>query len=152
MGGLPDMESILSTLSEVKQPVLVMHAANDQLLPLAAAKTIAANLGNATLRVLDSEFSFAPLTDPGAIEEAVTFLGGNSGTLAASVAPSVANLSQRETEVLRLIAAGRTNAEIASDLALSASTVSHHVTSILTKTGLGNRTEAASYAHRHHLA
>ena len=61
-------------------------------------------------------------------------------------------LSQREVEVLRLIARGKSNREIAEELFISASTVSHHVTSILNKTVSSNRAEAAIYASRHDLA
>ena len=61
-------------------------------------------------------------------------------------------LSQREVEVLRLIAQGKSNQQIADELFISASTVSHHVTSILNKTTSSNRAEAAIYASRHDLA
>jgi DNA-binding NarL/FixJ family response regulator len=57
-------------------------------------------------------------------------------------------LSEREVEVLRLVAAGNSNSQIAAELIISVNTVQHHVASILTKTGLTNRTQAASYAHR----
>ena len=61
-------------------------------------------------------------------------------------------LSEREVEVLRLMALGRTNRQIAAELFISASTVSHHVTSILNKTATSNRAEAAIYASRNDLA
>ena len=48
--------------------------------------------------------------------------------------------------MLRLIARGRTNQEIAGELFISEKTVANHVTSILAKTGSGNRTEGAAYA------
>jgi DNA-binding NarL/FixJ family response regulator len=58
-------------------------------------------------------------------------------------------LSQREVEVLRLVAAGKSNREIADVLCISLNTVATHVRNILTKTGTANRTEAAAYAlHR----
>src|SRR5262249_51208748 len=59
-----------------------------------------------------------------------------------------AGLTAREVEVLRLLAAGRTNREIADELSLSPATVGIHVTHILAKTGCTNRTEAPSFAHR----
>jgi DNA-binding CsgD family transcriptional regulator len=61
-------------------------------------------------------------------------------------------LSPRELDVLRLLATGRTNPQIAQALVLSLNTVQRHVSNILAKTGLTNRTEAAGYAHRHGLA
>jgi class 3 adenylate cyclase/DNA-binding CsgD family transcriptional regulator len=60
-------------------------------------------------------------------------------------------LSEREAEVLRLIAAGKSNREVAAALVISLNTVLRHVTHILEKTGAANRTEAARYAVRHGL-
>ena len=57
-------------------------------------------------------------------------------------------LSDREMEVLRLIAAGMSNAEIAEKLVLSEKTVKGHVSNILSKLHLGDRTQAAVFAWR----
>jgi DNA-binding NarL/FixJ family response regulator len=64
---------------------------------------------------------------------------------------TLTNLSQRELEVLRLLATGKSNQEIANALFISLNTVATHVRNILTKTGCINRTEAAAYALRHGL-
>jgi DNA-binding CsgD family transcriptional regulator/pimeloyl-ACP methyl ester carboxylesterase len=61
------------------------------------------------------------------------------------------HLSSREHEVLRLLAAGRSNPQIAETLVISRNTVAKHVSSILAKTGATNRVEATAYAHRHGL-
>jgi DNA-binding CsgD family transcriptional regulator len=61
------------------------------------------------------------------------------------------DLSWREVDVLRLVAAGLSNREIGEELCISGHTVANHVRSILRKTGAANRTEAAGYAHRHAL-
>ena len=60
-------------------------------------------------------------------------------------------LSAREVEVLRLIAAGKSNREIADALVISLYTVYRHVNHIFAKTGVANRAAAATYAHRHGL-
>ena len=60
-------------------------------------------------------------------------------------------LSQREVEVLRLVAAGKTDREIAEELYISFRTVGNHVRNILNKTNTINRTEAATYANQHGL-
>ena len=57
-------------------------------------------------------------------------------------------LTAREQEVLRLLALGMSNPELAERLHVSRKTASHHVSSILTKLGLRNRAEAAAYAVR----
>lgn len=61
-------------------------------------------------------------------------------------------LSGREAQILRLVAGGLSNREIGAELYISEHTAANHVRSILRKTGCANRTEAASYAHRHALA
>jgi DNA-binding CsgD family transcriptional regulator/pimeloyl-ACP methyl ester carboxylesterase len=63
-----------------------------------------------------------------------------------------AQLSAREVEVLGFIVAGKSNQQIADALVISPSTVLHHVTNILTKTGCANRTEAAVYARDRGIA
>ena len=63
-----------------------------------------------------------------------------------------AGLSAREVEVLRHLAAGRTNREIAQTLYLSTATVNNHVARILAKVGASNRAGAAAFALRHGLA
>jgi NarL family two-component system response regulator LiaR len=61
-------------------------------------------------------------------------------------------LTERETEVLRLIAKGRSNKEIARELTLAEKTVKAHVSNILQKLGLADRTQAALYAVRERIA
>jgi DNA-binding NarL/FixJ family response regulator len=57
-------------------------------------------------------------------------------------------LTRRELEVLRLIADGRSNREIANELFISEGTAGTHVSNILGKLGVRGRTEAAAIAHR----
>ncbi len=61
-------------------------------------------------------------------------------------------LTQRELEVLRLVARGMSNRDIAGELALAEKTVKTHVSNILQKLHLADRTQAALYAVREHLA
>ena len=61
-------------------------------------------------------------------------------------------LSPREVQILGLVARGLSNREIGKSLTISEHTAANHVRAILRKTGCANRTEAASYAHRHRLA
>ena len=60
-------------------------------------------------------------------------------------------LTGREMEVLRLVAAGRRNREIAAELFISPRTASMHVSNILSKLGVSSRGEAAATAYRLHL-
>ncbi len=61
-------------------------------------------------------------------------------------------LSPREAQIIELVARGLSNREIGEALTISEHTAANHIRSILRKTGCANRTEAASYAHRHGLA
>jgi class 3 adenylate cyclase/DNA-binding CsgD family transcriptional regulator len=65
--------------------------------------------------------------------------------------PLPGGLTEREAQVLRLVAAGKTNKQIAEDLYLSAKTVGRHMSNIFTKLGVNSRAAATSFAHRHDL-
>jgi DNA-binding NarL/FixJ family response regulator len=71
-----------------------------------------------------------------------------AGLLAAGEEPVRAKLTAREREVLTEVARGRSNREIANALHLSEKTVKTHVSSVLSKLGLADRTQAALYAVR----
>lgn len=70
---------------------------------------------------------------------------------AAPLPEELANLTEREREVLHLIATGATNREIAEQLVISEGTVKNHVSHILNCLGLRDRTQAAIYAREHNL-
>jgi DNA-binding NarL/FixJ family response regulator len=65
--------------------------------------------------------------------------------------PDGGGLSSREIDVLRLLAAGRSNQQIADELVISLNTVRRHVSNIFDKAGVANRVEAAAYARDHGL-
>lgn len=66
--------------------------------------------------------------------------------------PHVANLTEREVEVLRLVARGHTNKAIAAQLTLSQKTVGNHLQNIYGKIGVSTRAAATYFAMQHHLA
>ncbi len=77
-------------------------------------------------------------------------IGGADGDQGARAGP-IAGLTDREREVLRLLAAGRSNREIGAELFISPKTASVHVSNILAKLRASSRTEAAAVAHREGL-
>jgi DNA-binding NarL/FixJ family response regulator len=68
-----------------------------------------------------------------------------------AAAPPPDGLTQREVEILTLIARGMTNPEIAAQLYLSNHTVKTHISRIFAKTGSRDRAAAIGYAHRHNI-
>ena len=68
-----------------------------------------------------------------------------------AVARAVGGLTAREVQVLRLVAAGKTNRAIAADLFISEKTVARHVSNIFTKLDLSSRAAATAYAYNHDL-
>ena len=96
-------------------------------------------------RAVSTDLGMAPLL------QRVTTLQERVASLPERAPAYPDGLSQREVEVLRLVAAGKTDREIGEELIISIYTVSNHVRSILNKTGSANRTEAAAYAARRGL-
>jgi DNA-binding NarL/FixJ family response regulator len=82
---------------------------------------------------------------PGLFEKALVHQS-TSHCLHSTIPPELGNLSPREREVLRLIACGANNREIAQGLYISERTVKNHVTSILNRLNLRDRTQAALFA------
>jgi DNA-binding NarL/FixJ family response regulator len=70
---------------------------------------------------------------------------------AAGDADPVAGLTAREIEVVRLVAAGRTNREVADELVISDKTVARHLHNVFTKLDLPNRSAATAWAYEHEL-
>jgi len=73
------------------------------------------------------------------------------GLTRSAVAEPAHGLTARELEVLRLVATGKTNRTIATDLFLSEKTVARHVSNIFAKLGLSSRAAATAYAYEHDL-
>ncbi|MGW9210394.1 response regulator [Embleya sp. NPDC055664] len=88
--------------------------------------------------------------EPRPVDAVVSLPEARSGSGSGS-GPGPGVLTERETAVLRLIATGSTNREIASRLYLSEGTVKNHISRILSRLGLRDRTHAAIYAHDHGL-
>lgn len=84
-----------------------------------------------------------PVVEDAATEARVGGAGARAGVAAAPGRTATHGLSAREIEVLRLVAAGRSNGEIAEELFITRKTAGVHVTHILDKMGVSNRVEAA---------
>ena len=89
--------------------------------------------------------------DPAVAGKIVASLAGGAENPSRPRAERVADLSAREIEVLQLIAQGATNREIAGVLIISEGTVRNHISNILSRLGLRDRTQAAIYARENGL-
>jgi DNA-binding NarL/FixJ family response regulator len=97
-------------------------------------------------RALEAAASGQAVLDP-AVQARLVDVATLPGT-AGDSAPLPDGLTEREAEVLRLIAAGRSNGEIGRELFVSEATVKTHVNRIFAKTGSRDRSQAVAYAHR----
>jgi DNA-binding CsgD family transcriptional regulator len=107
---------------------------------------------DAANRTLDEAVAICtPLDAQPTLARAATLAVQIATQASAAERTAPAGLSPRELEVLRLLAAGRSNREIADALFLSARTVERHLTHLYTKLGVRGRAEAIVFAHEHTL-
>ena len=149
-------------LGDVLAPTLVLHRRADRAIPFALGTDVAARIRNASFVALEGDDHFPWRGDVDAVvRETLRFLGVAVATAASEIGEGVARaggaeasaprLTAREREVLRLVARGETDAEIAARLLLSPHTVHRHVANIRTKLGVPSRTAAAAWALRHEV-
>ena len=121
----------------------------------ATGRAVADVLGEATFAAESAAGQALPLTEVLAeahpLVASGTSPGPPTGSWRSAAADILAGLSEREVEVLRLLASGRSNAEIAAELVLSVRTVEKHVANIYAKIGARGRADAATYALRQGL-
>jgi DNA-binding NarL/FixJ family response regulator len=152
-------DDALPSLAAVRAPTLIIcerpQGVGEDYEMVACARQIAATIPGARLVPIEgmgeafSSEGSGPSRAIRLIEDFVAHLP-EPATPAASVAPEPPGpLSEREREVLRLIAQGKSNPEIAKELFITRNTVQNHVSSILMKTNLNNRAQAAVYAKDH---
>jgi pimeloyl-ACP methyl ester carboxylesterase len=131
-------------LGEVEAPTLVTHRRDDRATPFAAGRALAAGIPGARFVPLDGDVHLPWLGDTGQVLDVVLpFLRRHSEPVQA---PAV--LTEREREVLRLVAGGLGDAEIAGRLQLSPHTVHRHLANIRTKLGQPSRAAAVAQAGR----
>ena len=157
-------------LAAVEAPALVLHRREIPWLPVAIARDLASGLRDARLTVLEGESTAPYLSDAEAIAQAIDEFLGEPDRPALSPeaaptdvrrpatrppeptpgamlqAPGGRELTAREVEVVRLIAGGRTNQEIAEELVVSVRTVERHIANIYHKLGARGRAHATAYA------
>ena len=137
-----DARAVLPT---VNTPSLVVHRRGDRTVPIGRGRELASLLPNARFVALGGDSHLPWVDDQRELQRALAgFLGESASAEATGDSP----LTRRETEVLRLVAAGLSNREIAFSLVLSEHTVHRHVANILRKLTQSTRAAAAAYATR----
>jgi DNA-binding CsgD family transcriptional regulator len=141
-----DRVDVTDQLPAVRVPTLVLHRRESRVLGVEAARTLASVIPDARLRLLEGR-SLVPFGSDGE-----TFVHEVRAFLAEEHTPRLPDgLSPREGDVLRLIAGGRSNREIAEALVISERTVARHITNLYQKIGARNKSEATAYALSHGL-
>jgi pimeloyl-ACP methyl ester carboxylesterase/DNA-binding CsgD family transcriptional regulator len=138
-------------LPRVRAPALVVHREDDRAMRLRGAREVAALLPHAELVTLPGDAHMPWHGDGDAVLRAVaTFLGIQAPAAPAGGpdADALHELSEREREVLGLVAQGLSDAQIAERLVISPHTVHRHVANILAKLRLPTRAAAAARAAR----
>jgi two-component system NarL family response regulator len=153
--GLEATQAILADLPKIKIVFLTVHEEDDRLFQAIRCGAKGYLLKNVPVAKLLSYLRGIERDEP-AISPAMTgrileeFARLGSGALADQT--EVNQLTSREMEVLRELAAGATNQEIARRLVIAENTVKNHVRNILSKLNLKNRREAATFAQCHGLS
>jgi pimeloyl-ACP methyl ester carboxylesterase/DNA-binding CsgD family transcriptional regulator len=130
-------------LAKIEVPTLVLHRRDDRAIPFALGQDVAARIPGATFVPLDGTDHLPWRGDAESLVRPVReFLG--AGRRARQTGPS--RLSERELDVLRLVAQGLSDQEIARRLGISAHTAHRHVSNIRGKLGVSSRAAAAAHA------
>jgi DNA-binding NarL/FixJ family response regulator len=153
MEGAEATRRIRSTLPETQVLVLTTYADDQSLFPALQAgargyltKDASAEEIERAIRALAAGRTHL---DPAIQQRLVAAVLDDQHRRAAPAGPLPDDLSPREIEVLKLIAAGLSNAEIAVALFLSIATVKTHINRIFSKTGARDRAQVVRYAYQH---
>jgi pimeloyl-ACP methyl ester carboxylesterase/DNA-binding CsgD family transcriptional regulator len=140
--GIVDVSALLP---EVKVPTLVLHSRGDAVAPLAEGRRMAAAIPGAAFVELDSRNHILLAHEPAwqRFQEAVLDF---TGLAARPPGDPFAALTAREREVLGLLTAGLSNAQIAQRLAISDKTVRNHLSHLFDKLGVWTRAQAIVFA------
>ena len=139
---------VRAELARVAAPTLVLHRRDDRAIPVALGRDVAATVPDASFVALEGDDHFPWRGDADAVLRAIRARvpPGSSGAPWREVTPPTSVLSPRELEVLRLVAEGLADREIARRLSLSPHTVHRHLANVRSKLDLPSRAAATAYA------
>ena len=136
---------VTALLGDVRAPTLVLHARDDAVVPLEEGRLLATGIPGAEFVELDSRNHVLLEHEPAwqRFQDAVLVFLSPEQTLPA---PVFASLSQRERQVLALMAEGLSNTEIGERLSISEKTVRNHASNVFDKLGVWSRAQAIVFA------
>jgi len=138
-----------AVLPDVQAPTLVMNRTGDLVAPVRQARKLAAGIRGARFVEFPGVDHLMWVGDQESIlREVEVFLAGVGPARELPPGAEELGLTAREVDVLRLVAAGRTNKQIAEELFISPKTAGVHVSNILAKLGVERRAGAAAVAQR----
>jgi pimeloyl-ACP methyl ester carboxylesterase len=132
----------------LETPALVVHRRGDRAIRFKAGERLATLVPDADLVQLDGDAHPPWYGDVDALARAIAPFLGTSAPAAPAHTADTGELTPREREVLRLVAEGKSDADIARELVVSPHTVHRHVANILRKLGVHSRAAAAAQAAR----
>jgi DNA-binding CsgD family transcriptional regulator/pimeloyl-ACP methyl ester carboxylesterase len=142
---------LATVLGDVRAETLVLHRRGSTHVPLEVSSALAAALPNARLHVLEGASATLYFDDPSGTADLITSFIRPDRPVRPGVGPDGPPLSDREEQVLGLIASGDSNVEIAHQLGLSIHTVERHAANIYRKIGARGRADATAWAMRRRL-
>jgi pimeloyl-ACP methyl ester carboxylesterase/DNA-binding CsgD family transcriptional regulator len=136
---------VRESVPQVRCPTLVLHAREDAIIPFEEGRLVASLIPGAHFVPLESRNHIVVETEP-AWQQMVEALGQFLPAPPPSAAAALDELTDRESEILELVAQGLDNGGIATRLKISDKTVRNHVSIIFDKLGVATRAQAVAFA------
>lgn len=139
-------------LQKVRVPTFVVHARDDARIPYDQGRTLAAEIPGARFVTLESRNHILIESEPAWARFREVFeeiLGKAESATRLRSDLDLPDLTARENAILKLVASGEANGEIAAKLFISEKTVRNHLTNIFEKLGVDSRAKAIVYAREH---
>ncbi|MBY9077370.1 response regulator transcription factor [Paenibacillus sp. HN-1] len=152
MDGIETTRQIMKLYPECKVIVLTSYLDDEKMYPVIEAGAFSYLLKTSRANEVADAIRAAARGQSVLVSQVASKMMNRFRSDARIEAPAHAELTDREMEVLKLLAQGKSNQDIADQLIIGIKTVKFHVTNILAKLGVEDRTQAAIYAYKNGLA